>query len=107
GVLGGSVYLDALSERVHTEMGLAEGVLFYAFDAEQRLALTWDAQHLLRAAEELGPELQRAMTEMQANDAGTLRYNFREGPRTVVYRRSEVTGWWYVFGVVDAPAAEG
>jgi hypothetical protein len=42
--------------------------------------------------------MRRAFTEMLAGQEGAVTYDFRGSRRTVLYRRSPVTGWWYGFG---------
>lgn len=103
GVLGASVYLKPLSDRIREEMRLGDDLIFYTLDGTPKLALVWDAGLTFTNPKELGPEVDRAFTEMLTKDAGIVRYTFRDKPRTVVYRRSAVTGWWYGFGLVRTP----
>lgn len=103
GVLGASVYLKPLSARIREEMRLGDDLIFYSFDATPRLALAWDAGLVFTDPKDLGPEVDRAFTEMMTKDAGVARYTFRDKTRTVVYRRSTLTGWWYGFGLVGSP----
>lgn len=101
GVLGASIYLEPLSARLHEELRLGDDLIFYAFDATPRLAIAWDPSLVFSNPKELGAEVDRAFTEMMTKDAGIVRYTFHERRRTVVYRRSAVTGWWYGFGIVS------
>ncbi len=103
GVLGASVYLKPLSDRIREEMRLGDDLIFYSFDATPRLALVWDTSLVFTNPKDLGVEVDRAFTEMMTKDAGVVRYTFHEKRRTVVYRRSTVTGWWYGFGLVSPP----
>lgn len=103
GVLGASIYLKALSARLHEEMRLGDDLIFYSFDATPRLAIVWDPSLVFSSPKDLGAEVDRAFTEMMTKDAGVVRYTFHEKRRTVVYRRSTVTGWWYGFGLVSPP----
>ncbi len=100
GVIGASVYLDRLSEQLEEEMGLGEDTVFYAFGADERLALHSDTEKLFLRAGELGPVVEKAFDDIQARKEGTISYTLEDRPRTVVFRRSEVTGWWYAFGVI-------
>jgi len=100
GVLGASVYLDQLSERIREQMRLGPKNIFFSFDAEPRLALVWDPDLIFANPRELGPEIDQAFTEMLSRDEGTIRYTFRGLERVVLYRKSPVTGWRYAFGVV-------
>ena len=46
------------------------------------------------------PELEEAIAEMLTREEGVVNYRFRGKARTVLYRKSHVTGWWYAFGRV-------
>jgi len=102
GVLGSSVHLDSLSARIEREMGtLPEGYVFYAVGAEGLGALHSDPAMIFTVPLELGDAgMRQAFTKMFANEEGVLEYRFRGGSRTVIYRRSPVTRWWYGFGVL-------
>jgi hypothetical protein len=102
GVLGASVYLDRLSTRLEREMGLDNTMIFYSFDAQPLKGLNWDPGLIFRDPTKLpGQEdFSRAVKDMMTKSHGTERYVFRGRQRTVLFRRSAVTGWWYVFGVV-------
>ncbi len=107
GVIGASVYLDQLSERVKQELGAGENVLFYAFDDEERLALHSDTDKLFLRAGELGPQVEEAFAAIEEEREGIIEYTLEDRPRTVVFRRSEGTGWWYAFGIVGELPPEG
>jgi hypothetical protein len=101
GVLGASVYLDRLSERIRDEMGLDETMIFYSFDEAPLVALNWDpALIFLEPMETQEEDTIRAFETMLAREAGEVRYAFRDQERTVLFRRSPVTRWWYAFGIV-------
>jgi hypothetical protein len=100
GVLGASVYLDRLGERLRQEMDLPAEFIFYSFDATPIVALDWDPSLVLADPARLGPDVLRAFREMLGHDRGVVRYEFRGQPRTVIYRRSKVSGWWYALGTV-------
>jgi uncharacterized protein with GYD domain len=53
----------------------------------------------------LGEEVRKAFTEMRSRREGVVTYTFRNRQRTVLYRKSPVTGWWYGFGSVQNPEA--
>jgi uncharacterized protein with GYD domain len=101
GMLGGSVYLDRLSKRIQQEMGLDDRVIFFSFDAEPLLALVYDPSLIFVDPNRLGEEVSKAFTEMRSRQAGVVTYTFRNQQRTVLYRKSPVTGWWYGFGSVQ------
>jgi hypothetical protein len=100
GALGGSVYLDRLSERIQQEMDLDERVIFFSFDAEPLLGLVYDPSLIFVNPNRLGAEVSKAFTEMRSRQEGIVTYTFRNRQRTVLYRKSPVTGWWYGFGSV-------
>lgn len=101
GVLGASIYLDELSEVIRQQMGVGEGLIFYTFDHTGLVALVWDRDLVFFEPRKSGDEaLARAFDDMLSAEQGAVTYTFRESERTVVFRRSPSTGWWYAFGVV-------
>lgn len=103
GVLGSSVHLDSLSALIRQEMGgLVDTEFFFAIDPEPLGALHSDPAMIFTEPMKLGDEgMRKAFTEMLASQEGVVTYTFRGRRRTVIYRRSPVTGWWYGFGVVQ------
>jgi hypothetical protein len=101
GALGASVYLDKLGETVRREMGgLAPGEVFFAIDAGPRGAIHSDPSMIFTDPMALGDEKMRAaFRQILSGDRGTVSYTFRGQPRTMLYEKSAVTGWWYAFGV--------
>lgn len=102
GVLGSSVHLDSLSAMIRQEMGgLEDRVVFFAIDAEPLGALHSDPAMIFTEPMKLADEgMRKAFTEMLASERGEVSYDFRGSRRTVLYRKSPVTGWWYGFGVM-------
>jgi hypothetical protein len=100
GVLGASVYLDRLSALIRQEMALDESLIFYSFDAAPLLALEWDPGLIFVDPTRLGEEVGHAFREMLSHEKGTVTYTFRGAQRTVLYRKSPLTGWWYALGAV-------
>lgn len=100
GVLGASVHLDSLSALLRQELGgLDDALLFFAIDAQPLGALNSDSALIFTEPMRLGDAgMRRAFTEMLAGQEGAVTYDFRGSRRTVLYRRSPVTGWWYGFG---------
>jgi hypothetical protein len=101
GILGSSIYLDSLSMRIKQEIDLQPDQIFFSIDATPIGALQDDPDQIFLDPYDLGePELERAITEMLTREEGVVRYTFRGKSRTVLYRRSQVSGWWYAFGRV-------
>lgn len=102
GVVGSSVHLDSLSALVRQEMGgLGDGLFFFAIDSAGLGAVHSDSTLIFTEPIKLGDEgMRRAFREMLSGHDGVVVYTFRGGPRTVLYRKSPVTGWWYGFGAV-------
>jgi hypothetical protein len=106
GVLGASVHLDSLGGLIRREMGgLEERLIFFAIDSTPIGALNSDPNLIFTEPMKLGDEAMRAaFTEILTQREGTVSYDFRGHRRTVLYRRSPVTGWWYAFGALGAAA---
>lgn len=102
GVLGASVYLDKMTEILKKEMNLAGPLIFYAVDSKPLGALNSESNLIFTEPRTLSPELRRAFGEMLSREEGLVRYRFRGRLRTVLYRKSPVSGWWYGFGKLDA-----
>jgi hypothetical protein len=99
GALGASIHLDSLSQLIEEEVGLGPNDLFFTLDREPLVGLHADPEIIfLQPLEEDDPELQRAILEIIGHEEGEVTYTFRGTRRTVLYRRSPVTGWWYAFG---------
>lgn len=103
GILGSSVYLDQLSTRLERDMNLdSNTMIFYSFDAQPLKGLDWDPGLIfVDPTKLLGQEdFSRAVKEMMTKTQGSNSYIFRGRKRIVLFRRSAVTGWWYVLGFV-------
>jgi len=101
GVLGASVYLDQLGALLEREMDLDDTMIFFSFDAQPLVGLDWDPSLIFINPTQLGQEdLSLAFRQMLARKDGVSHYVFRGKPRTVLFRQSPVTGWWYAFGLI-------
>ena len=102
-VLGSSVHLDSLTAIVNREIGgLDPSHICFAIGAGGLGALNSDPRLIFTEPMKLGDEgMRRAFSEMLAGRDGTVTYNFRGSRRTVLYRKSDVSGWWYGFGVIE------
>ena len=103
GVLGSSVHLDSLTAIVSKEIGgLDPSHIFYAIGSGGLGALNSDPRLIFTEPMKLGDEgMRRAFSEMLSGRDGMVTYTFRGSQRTVLYRKSDVSGWWYGFGVVE------
>jgi methyl-accepting chemotaxis protein len=99
GLLGGSVYLDDLSARIERDMDLGPQDLFWAIDSHAVIAIHSDQTAIFVEPRKVSPALRSVVDEMLANDSGTQTYEFRGRTRTVIYRKSPLTGWRYGFGI--------
>lgn len=101
GILGSSVYLDSLSLRIKRELELPPNQIFFSIDATPIGALQDDPEQIFLDPYDLDePDLERAIREMLTREEGVVNYSFRGKPRTVLYRKSDVSGWWYAYGRV-------
>lgn len=60
--------------------------------ASGRLALDWDKSLIFLEPRKLSPDLDHAFGTMLEHSDGMQTYTFRGKPRTVIYRKSPVTG---------------
>jgi hypothetical protein len=80
-------------------VGQEDRLLFYAIDARGVGALHSDPSLIFTEPLKLGDaDMQRAFKEIMSGQEGAVPYSFRGRQRTVLYRRSPVTGWWYAVG---------
>jgi hypothetical protein len=101
GVLGSSVNLDSLSLLIKREIDLQPDQIFFSVDSTPLGALQDDPLQIFLDPYAINePDLERAIREMLATDEGVVNYVFRGKFRTVLYRKSAVSGWWYAFGHV-------
>jgi methyl-accepting chemotaxis protein len=109
GALGCSVHLENLSTLIRREMGeLDSRLLFFAIDAQPLGALNSDPSLIFTEPMKLGDEgMKQAFREILSGQEGVVRYNFRDSRRTVLYRKSPVTGWWYGFGRIEPSPIRG
>jgi len=103
GVLGASLYLDKLSERIARTLNLPSNVHFWASDPTAKIValnrrterLFWDPTNLD------SPTLTQAVADMLAQpERGTITYDFQGKRLTGVYRTSPLTGWHFVLGAL-------
>jgi hypothetical protein len=101
GTLGAAVFLDALSAQVKKEMGIGPDYIFWAIDATGKIAVHSDPTNIFMEPGKMSADLARVRDQMLSNEEGTIAYVYRGGHRTVVYRKSPLTGWRYGFGIIS------
>lgn len=102
GALGASVHLDSLSALVRQQMGgLGDDLYFFSIDSKPMGAIHSDPGLIFTEPMRLGDEgMRRAFTEILSSREGRVTYDFRGRTRTIIYRKSPVTGWWYGLGLM-------
>jgi methyl-accepting chemotaxis protein len=99
GILGVSLFMQKLSGQITRDMGLPDEVIFYAFNRDRMTAFHAKIELVFADPTAQGSEsLTRAVHEMLSKDQGIVEYDFG-GPRRVMFRRSDFTGWWYALGM--------
>lgn len=103
GALGCSVHLDSLSVLVKQEMGgLEPGLLFYAINSQPLVAINSNPELIFLDPLSLEEEgIRESFRTMLSTSKGVVTYTFRGVRRTVLYRQSPVTAWWYAFGKIE------
>ena len=99
GALGTSIYLDRFSEILVEELTLPEDMVFYALNEEGYTALHSDTQYLLEEPDKMRSEtLAAAVKEMMSSEEGKVTYQFEGFTKTVLFRKSPLTGWRVALG---------
>jgi ABC-type amino acid transport substrate-binding protein len=94
GILGGSVYLDTLSDELAQTLGLPAGTTFFALDQNGTFALNSQTTRIGQQPSLQGtPAETGAFRSMLANESGELSYVSGGSQHTVVFRTSPLTGW--------------
>jgi hypothetical protein len=99
GVLGASIYLDQLSLVLAGEMHLSPGLIFWALDPNGTIALHSDTSNVFVQPGKMDPALAHVTARMLAQQSGTETYSYKGQTRTVVFRKSPLTGWTYGLGI--------
>ncbi len=101
GILGATIYLDQMSERIEKILNLPPGVFYYALDPKGVVALHSRRELLMVSALDKGnPALSRAISEIIERREGVASYEFEGKRRTVAFCTSPVTGWRFALGVL-------
>jgi hypothetical protein len=99
GMFGASIPLASLSAVLRVEMGLAANEVFFAIDARGVIQLHSDPSNIFVEPGKMSATLLRVTSRMLVEDEGTQTYEFRGRTRTVLYRKSSLTGWRFGFGI--------
>lgn len=100
GVLAGSIFLEELSAQLKQELGIGPNVIFWAIDPTGKIAVHSDPSNLFVEPGKMSPALAKVSDEMLSHDSGAMTYSFRGAERSIIYRKSGVSGWRYGFGVI-------
>jgi ABC-type amino acid transport substrate-binding protein len=102
GVLGGSVYLDTLSNDLARALALPPGLSFFALDRNGTFALNSQTSRIGQQPAVQGtPSETGAFRSILSQESGEVSYVSEGMQQTVVFRTSPITGWRFGVGVVD------
>lgn len=102
GGLGASVDLAELSAMVNRVMALPSDTIFYAIDSQARTALHVEGQNIFAYPSQMGsPTLGDAVQKMLRSPHGSVTYTYNGAPRTVVFTKSNLTGWTFALGRIN------
>lgn len=94
GALGVSLAMEKIAAQVENQLRLPPDVMFYALDAQGRIALHRQSKLLFEFAAQLGsPTVAHAVREMLEKRKGIVHYRFQGAQRTAIFKRSEASGW--------------
>jgi len=103
GVLGASIYLDAMSEALKQDLKLPDGMFFLAVDPDGRVALHSLEERISQDLEQQGtPSMRSAVETIRSSENGTVEYEYEGRPWRVIFDTSPVTNWR--FGIGWSPA---
>ncbi len=102
GGLGASVDLARVSAIVNNVMALPSDTIFYAIDSQGRTALHFEGHNIFAYPSQMGsPTLAKAVQTMLRSPQGSVTYTYKGAKRTVVFMRSNLTGWTFALGRVN------
>lgn len=109
GAIGCSIHLDSLSTLVKQELGgLPADLIFFSINSHPLAALNSNPELIfLDPLTQEDPGMKEAFRTILSTQEGVVTYTFRGARRTVLYRKSPLTGWWYAFGKVEQGAVYG
>ncbi|HEX9935407.1 MAG TPA: cache domain-containing protein [bacterium] len=102
GVLGWSIALEAFSELLTKEIGLAENRVFFALDSTGQTVLHVKTEKVFAdAAKQDSPSLANVVSEMAARGEGQAEYEYQQSVRRILYKTSPLTHWRFAYGTVQ------
>jgi hypothetical protein len=106
GALGVSLSVEEMSRMLEGKMDLPKDMVFYALDAKGQTSLHRISSLLFAFPSDMGSKtLKKAVDEMLSKKEGVVKYDFH-GKKTVVFKRSGLTGWIFAMGVVHNGASK-
>ena len=103
GILGLSLFMQKFGEGIQKDMNLPDSAIFFALNRDRVTAFHVRAERVFVDPATQGSEsMTRAVQDMLAKEEGVVEYEFG-GPRRVMFRHSNVTGWWYALGLPVVP----
>lgn len=100
GALGVSLAVEGISRRIDEKMGLPANMIFYALDQKGQTALHRITTMLFAYPSDMGSKsLSKTVSDMLDRQEGVVTYDFY-GERTVVFKKSSLTGWVFAVGVI-------
>lgn len=96
GILGASVYLDTLTDRLQGE--IEDPFIFYAIDKENKFALHSEKGQISRDITTIGASSSfgKALSTIRAQESGTVSYEDAGVQYQAKFRTSPLTGWRFV-----------
>ena len=100
GAVGASLSVVEISRMLDQEMGLPQNIFFYALDKQGQTALHRISTLLFAYPSDMGSKsLAKTVDVMLSTPEGEVTYDFY-GERSVVFRKSPLTGWVFAVGIV-------
>jgi hypothetical protein len=99
GAVGVSVSAKALANLINEEIEFPKDVVFYALDAEGRIALHKESSLIFEFPSDIGDQsLKSAVQKMLSEPNGFVSYIFRGAHRKMDFRKSKMMDWIFVLG---------
>ena len=98
GILGTSVFLDAMWDFLKNEIVIPENYDFYAVNTSGIAMFDLETKEYLfdNVLEQTSPSLVDAIKIIISTESGIVTYTWNENEKTAIYQTSPVTNWRYV-----------